>query len=80
MHQGSLCKGYVVKPCRLTVVVFEGLIDRRQKRDHDSWVKCATSTGCYCWGLVLKCYELRTKQHKKRLMVNVLRPLKHYFP
>jgi hypothetical protein len=23
-----------------------------------------------CWGLVLKCYELRTRQHKKRLMVN----------
>jgi hypothetical protein len=34
----------------------------------------------YCWGLVLKCYELRTRQHKNRLMVNVLRPSKHYFP
>jgi hypothetical protein len=33
-----------------------------------------------CWGLVLKCYELRTRQHKNRLMVNVLRPSKHYFP
>jgi hypothetical protein len=33
-----------------------------------------------CWGLVLKCYELRTRQHKKRLMVNDLRPSKHYFP
>jgi hypothetical protein len=32
-----------------------------------------------CWGLVLKCYELRTRQHKV-LNVNVLRPLKHYFP
>jgi hypothetical protein len=31
-----------------------------------------------CWGLVLKCYELRTRQHKM-LNVNVLRPLKHYF-
>jgi hypothetical protein len=20
-----------------------------------------------CWGLVLKCYELRTRQHKRRL-------------
>jgi hypothetical protein len=29
-------------------------------------------------GLVLKCYELRTRQHKM-LNVNVLRPLKHYF-
>jgi hypothetical protein len=24
--------------------------------------------------------ELRTRQHKKKLMVNVLRPSKHYFP
>jgi hypothetical protein len=31
IHQGNLCKGYVVKPCRLTLVVFEGLIDPRQK-------------------------------------------------
>jgi hypothetical protein len=31
-----------------------------------------------CWGLVLKCYELRTGQHKM-LNVNALRPLKHYF-
>ena len=34
----------------------------------------------YCWGLVLNCYELRTRQHKSRLMVNALRPSKHYFP
>jgi chromosome segregation ATPase len=32
-----------------------------------------------CWGLVLKCYELRTRKHKM-LNVNVLRPSKHYFP
>jgi hypothetical protein len=38
----------------------------------------ATSTSC--WGLVRKCYELRTRQHKSRLMVNALRPSKHYFP
>jgi hypothetical protein len=31
-----------------------------------------------CWGLVLKCYELRTRQHKM-LNFNALRPLKHYF-
>jgi hypothetical protein len=30
-----------------------------------------------CWGLVLKCYELRTRQHRI-LNVSVLRPLKHY--
>jgi hypothetical protein len=33
-----------------------------------------------CWRLVLKCFELKTRQHKKRLMVNILRPSKHYFP
>jgi hypothetical protein len=33
----------------------------------------------YCWRLVLKCYELRTRQHKM-LNINVLRPSKHYFP
>jgi hypothetical protein len=32
-----------------------------------------------CWGLVLKCFELRTRQHKM-LNINVLRPLKHYLP
>jgi hypothetical protein len=34
---------------------------------------------CHCWGLVLKCFELRTRQHKM-LNVNALRPLKHYLP
>jgi hypothetical protein len=38
-----------------------------------------TEGGHQCWGLVLKCYELRTRQHKI-LMVKVLRPSKHYFP
>jgi hypothetical protein len=36
----------------------------------------ADPNGC-CWGLVLKCYELRTRQHKM-LNVNALRPMKHY--
>jgi hypothetical protein len=31
-----------------------------------------------CWGLVLKCYELRTRQ-RKMLNINALRPPKHYF-
>jgi hypothetical protein len=30
-----------------------------------------------CWGLVLRCYELRTRQHEM-LMVKVLGPSKHY--
>jgi hypothetical protein len=38
-----------------------------------------TGGGCQCWGLVLKCFELRTRQHKM-LSVNELRPLKHYLP
>jgi hypothetical protein len=33
-----------------------------------------------CWGLVLKCYKLRTRQHKNRLFVNAIRPSEHYFP
>jgi hypothetical protein len=36
-----------------------------------------TGGGRQCWGLVLKCYELRTRQHKM-LNVNILRPSKHY--
>jgi hypothetical protein len=32
-----------------------------------------------CWGLVLKCYELRTRQHKM-LVVKYLRPSEHYLP
>jgi hypothetical protein len=31
-----------------------------------------------CWGLVLKCFELRTRQHRM-LNINALRPPKHYF-
>jgi hypothetical protein len=38
-----------------------------------------TGGGRQCWGLVLKCYELRTRQHKI-LKVKALRPLKHYLP
>jgi hypothetical protein len=38
-----------------------------------------TGGGRQCWGLVLKYYELRTRQHKM-LNVNTLRPSKHYFP
>jgi hypothetical protein len=38
-----------------------------------------TGGGRQCWGLVLKCYESRTRQHKM-LDNNDLRPLKHYLP
>jgi hypothetical protein len=38
-----------------------------------------TGGGRQCWGLVLKRYELRTRQHKM-LNIKALRLLKHYFP
>jgi hypothetical protein len=38
-----------------------------------------TGGGRQCWGLVLKCYESRTRQHKM-LNIKALRPSKHYFP
>jgi hypothetical protein len=38
-----------------------------------------TGGGRQCWGLVLKCYELRTMQHKM-LNIKALHPSKHYFP
>jgi hypothetical protein len=38
-----------------------------------------TGGGRQCWGLFLKCYELRTRQHKM-LNIKALRPSKDYFP
>jgi hypothetical protein len=38
-----------------------------------------TGGGRQCWELVLKCYKLRTRQHKM-LKVNVLRSSKYYLP
>jgi hypothetical protein len=38
-----------------------------------------TGGGRQCWGLVLKCYESRTRQHKM-LNIKALRPSDHYFP
>jgi hypothetical protein len=35
--------------------------------------------GHCCWGLVLKCYESRTRQHTM-LNIKALRPSKHYLP
>jgi hypothetical protein len=43
MNQGSLCKGYVVYLWPFTSVVKIGCVQPRLERDHDSWVKCATS-------------------------------------
>jgi hypothetical protein len=46
--------------------------------DGDLFV-CQIYVDDICWGLVLKCYELRTRQHKI-LNINALHPLKHYLP
>jgi hypothetical protein len=43
---GNLCKGYVVRPYLFTLGVFKGPYNPRQKGNHGSWVKCATSTEC----------------------------------
>jgi hypothetical protein len=43
---GNLCRGYVVKPCLFTLVVFG--FDRLEARgNHGLWVMCATSAECY---------------------------------
>jgi hypothetical protein len=45
------------------------------------WSKRGFTRGRHqCWGLALKCYKLRTRQHQKKLFVNALRTSKHYFP
>jgi hypothetical protein len=44
---GNLCKGYIVKPCLFTLVLYKGLIGPRRKGNHGLWVKCATSAECY---------------------------------
>jgi hypothetical protein len=43
-----------------------------------SWVATEWSwPKARCWRLVLKCYELRTRQHEM-LIIKILRPSKHY--
>jgi hypothetical protein len=42
----NLCKGYIVNPWPFTSVVKIGSGQPRLGRDHDSWVKCATSSEC----------------------------------
>jgi hypothetical protein len=58
-----------------------GALAVREERSH--WrtrlLAVTVATSPTCWGLVLKYYESRTRQHKM-LNVNALRPLKHYFP
>jgi hypothetical protein len=73
-------------------VAFKGVLEGQlylvdfNKAELDTCLIAKTNMGwlwhrrlAHCWGLVLKCFELRTRQHKM-LNINVLRPLKHYFP
>jgi hypothetical protein len=46
MTSGNLCKGYIVNSWPFTLVVKIGSGQPRLERDHDSWVKCATSAEC----------------------------------
>jgi hypothetical protein len=46
MHQGSLCKGYIVYSWPFTLVVKIESVQPRLGRDHDLWVKCTTSAEC----------------------------------
>jgi hypothetical protein len=50
---------------------------RANSEEHKLFVDKAIMDLAYCWRLVLKCYELRTRQHKM-LMIKALRPLKHF--
>jgi hypothetical protein len=53
---------------------------KRGKTTWDSFMNpLMLSVLTYCWRLVLKCYESRTRQHKM-LNIKALRPLDHYFP
>jgi hypothetical protein len=79
---GSICSCLVYQGCSVIladevfsanlVVISLGLFDVILGMD---WLTQYRA----CWGLVLKCYELRTRQHKM-LKVNALRPSKIYLP
>jgi hypothetical protein len=68
---------------RVEVIKLDGKEDKEQCSDIRGFSYLAVDLSVRpqrrCWGLVLKCYELRTRQHKM-LNINALRPLKHYFP
>jgi hypothetical protein len=73
------------------LVVTEGAIDKgaptakaeddieEENGDEEEEVSILIPSKPSCWGLVLKYYELRTRQHKM-LKVNALRSPKHYLP
>jgi hypothetical protein len=57
---------------RTKVMLAEGIQSSRNGSEF-------TGGGRQCWGLALKCYELRTRQ-RRILNIRILRPSKHYFP
>jgi hypothetical protein len=82
----NVADGEVSEPCRSTAVSAAGILLTSpcfrkglrttvvmDARGEPSLPVTGTSQMGCCWGLVLKCYELRTRQHK---MLNdiVLRP------
>jgi hypothetical protein len=58
-------------------LLYAVFLTARKLRHYFDDHKVIVVTGC--WGLVLKCYELRTRQHEM-LNIDALRPRKHYLP
>jgi hypothetical protein len=73
-----LCSKLCRVPNPFSLLVYIELYAPEISDNLANWLDHMVCDGC-CWGLVLKYYELRTRQHKM-LNVNVLRPSKHYFP
>jgi hypothetical protein len=71
-------KGYMQRKMgKIQLSIWDGrekILEGRYKISNR--VRCRDDKG-KCWRLVLKCYELRTRQHKM-LNINALRSLKHY--
>jgi hypothetical protein len=77
-------EGYILYPAGYPELKIRRIHSRKSHSGshHAFMYKNETSSSRHstCWGLVLKCYELRTRQHRKKLMVNALCPSKHYLP
>jgi hypothetical protein len=51
-HQGNIYKGYVVKACRLTLVVFKGLDNPKQKGSRLMGKVCDLCRGMKLFGII----------------------------
>jgi hypothetical protein len=56
-----------------------GAIKPKEDEEEVQNIDRPSSSNVPCWGLVLKCFESRTRQHKM-LNINALRPRMHYLP